>query len=110
MIQKQFLHFVYLASFLLLLSSCDPYQKLLKGNDFDLKYEKAKEYYNSYVKLSDSIVDAERNILNKFEKLKYDSEKNREDNLQLKITNSKKDINHDKKNISNQLITFNKNT
>ncbi|MGB1206272.1 MAG: outer membrane protein assembly factor BamD [Chitinophagales bacterium] len=47
MIQKQFLHLVYLASFLLLLSSCDPYQKLLKSNDFELKYEKAKEYYNT---------------------------------------------------------------
>ena len=32
---------------LCLLSSCDPYQKLLKSSDYELKLTKAKEYYNS---------------------------------------------------------------
>ena len=62
---------------------------------------KAKEYYHKYIKLSDSIIDAERNILNKFEKLRYDSEKNREDNLQLKITNSKKELQLEKEKTRN---------
>ena len=30
----------------LLITSCDPYQKLLKSTNYDLKYAKAKEYYN----------------------------------------------------------------
>ena len=30
-----------------LLSSCDPYQKLLKSSDYELKLAKAKEYYNN---------------------------------------------------------------
>ncbi|GGK58533.1 hypothetical protein GCM10007963_28300 [Lutibacter litoralis] len=62
---------------------------------------KAKEYYHTYIKLSDSLMDAERNKLNKFEKLKYDSEKNREDNLQLKITNSKKELQLEKEKTRN---------
>lgn len=33
--------------FLLLLTACDPYQKLLKSSDYELKYQKAKEYYNA---------------------------------------------------------------
>jgi len=40
-----------LAGFLLLItfltiSSCDPYQKLLKSSDYKMKYEKVKEFYN----------------------------------------------------------------
>ncbi len=30
-----------------LLSACDPYQKLLKSSNYDLKYTKAKEFYNA---------------------------------------------------------------
>jgi len=30
-----------------LLTSCDPYQKVLKSEDYDMKYEKSKEYYNT---------------------------------------------------------------
>jgi len=30
----------------LALQSCDPYQKILKSDDYDLKLEKAKEFYN----------------------------------------------------------------
>jgi len=29
-----------------LLTSCDPYQKVVKSDDYELKYEKVKEYYN----------------------------------------------------------------
>lgn len=40
-----------LLSLLILLSivntACDPYQKLLSSTDFDLKYKKTKEYYNT---------------------------------------------------------------
>jgi signal transduction histidine kinase len=63
----------------------------------------AKVYYRSYVKLKDSIIDAERNALNKFEKLKYDSEKNREDNLQLKIIASEKELELEKEKTRNTI-------
>ncbi|HEY9169342.1 MAG TPA: ATP-binding protein [Lutibacter sp.] len=53
---------------------------------------KTKEYYIRYVKISDSLKDAEQNALNKFAKLKYDSKKNRDENLQLKIISAKKEL------------------
>jgi outer membrane protein assembly factor BamD len=39
---------------ILLFSSCSEYQKLLKSNDYDLKYEKAMEYYDAedYIRAS----------------------------------------------------------
>ncbi|MHB1148553.1 MAG: ATP-binding protein, partial [Lutibacter sp.] len=52
----------------------------------------AKEYYNRYVKLNDSVSEAEQKALNKFVKVKYDTEKNREENLQLKISASEKEL------------------
>ncbi|MCT4615025.1 MAG: outer membrane protein assembly factor BamD [Marinifilaceae bacterium] len=39
--------FFYLLGFIILLSSCSEYQKLLKSDDNELKFTKAKEYYNS---------------------------------------------------------------
>ena len=39
------------------------------------------------MRISDSLNNAEKTAKNKFAKIKYDSEKNREDNLQLKIYN-----------------------
>ncbi len=66
---------------------------------------KAKEYYSSYIKLTDSINEAEKNTLNKFVKLKYDSEKNREENLQLKISTSVKELELEKERTKN-LITY----
>ena len=33
----------------ILLSSCNPYQKLLKSNDLDLKLEKSKEFYKAAI-------------------------------------------------------------
>lgn len=35
-----------LITIVMTLSSCDPYQKLLKSNDYDLKFKKSKEFYN----------------------------------------------------------------
>lgn len=67
--------------------------------------KKAKEYYYSYVKISDSIIDAEKNTLNKFEKLKYDSEKNREENLQLKISTAVKELELEKEKTKN-IMTY----
>jgi hypothetical protein len=67
--------------------------------------QKAKEYYHSYVKISDSINNAGKNTLNKFEKLKYDSDKNREENLQLKISTSAKELELEKEKTKN-IITY----
>lgn len=66
---------------------------------------KAKEYYSNYIKLNDSINEAEKNTLNKFVKLKYDSEKNREENLQLKINTSEKELELEKEKTKN-IITY----
>ncbi len=46
-LKKSFIYTLF--SFLLIittLSSCDPYQQLLKSNDYELKLTKAKEFYN----------------------------------------------------------------
>lgn len=53
---------------------------------------KSKEYYTRYVKISDSLNEAEQNALNKFAKLKYDSKKNRDENLQLKMITAEKEL------------------
>lgn len=39
--------YVLLLITIVLLSSCDGYEKLIKGNDFDAKYEAAMNYYNN---------------------------------------------------------------
>ena len=49
-------------------------------------------YYAAYKNLSDSLHTVEKLAKNKFAKIKYDSEKNREDNLQLKINASEKEL------------------
>jgi len=43
-------------------------------------------------KISDSLNEAAQNALNKFAKLKYDSKKNRDENLQLKMITAKKEL------------------
>tara|TARA_R110001583_G_scaffold68241_1_gene194397 strand:- start:1141 stop:3081 length:1941 start_codon:yes stop_codon:yes gene_type:complete len=53
---------------------------------------KIRGYYTSYIRISDSLVVAEKQVENKFAKFKYDSEKNREENLKLKIESSKKEL------------------
>lgn len=57
--------------------------------------------YARYISLRDSLDKAELNKKNIFAKIKYDSEKNREDNLQLKITNSKKELQLEKEKTRN---------
>jgi len=53
---------------------------------------KTKEYYNAYVRINDSLQNAEQRAKNKFAKIKYTSEKNREENLSLKIITSAKEV------------------
>ncbi|NEW79021.1 MAG: hypothetical protein GZ086_06250 [Gelidibacter sp.] len=53
---------------------------------------KTKEYYNAYVRINDSLQNAEQKAKNKFAKIKYNSEKNREENLRLKIITSAKEV------------------
>ncbi len=62
---------------------------------------KVKEYYISYIHISDSINNAEKSAKNKFAKLEYDSEKNREENLQLKIVSSEKELALEKEKTTN---------
>lgn len=69
----------------------DQLEALEKLIEFETS-NKAKEYYGRYVKLNDSVNEAEQKALNKFVKLKYDTEKNREENLQLKISASEKEL------------------
>ena len=38
-------HIIYIISVLLLFSSCSQYQKLLKSDDYELKYKKAQEFH-----------------------------------------------------------------
>lgn len=44
---KKFIFNILGVFIVLIVTSCDPYQKLLKSSDYDLKYKKAKEYYNT---------------------------------------------------------------
>ena len=69
----------------------DQLEALEKLIEFETS-NKAKEYYSRYVKLNDSVNEAEQKALNKFVKVKYDTEKNREENLQLKINASEKEL------------------
>jgi hypothetical protein len=69
----------------------DQLEALEKLIEFETS-DKAKSYYDRYVKLNDSIDETEQKALNKFVKLKYDTEKNREENLQLKIIASEKEL------------------
>lgn len=62
---------------------------------------KSKEYYTRYVKISDSLNEAEQTALNKFAKLKYDSQKNRDENLQLKMITAEKELELEKEKNSN---------
>jgi len=51
-----------------------------------------KKHYNAYVKINDSLNKAKSKAKNIFAKIKYDSEKNREENLNLKIVDSKRKL------------------
>jgi len=39
-------YFIILFSFMIVMSSCSKYQKILKSSDYNLKFNKAKEYYD----------------------------------------------------------------
>lgn len=82
----------------------DQLEALEKLIEFETS-NKAKKYYSRYVKLNDSINDMEQKALNKFVKLKYDTEKNREENLQLKISASEKELELEKEKTKN-IITY----
>lgn len=79
-------------------------QDQLEALDKLIEYEtsnKVKEYYSRYVKLNDSVNEAEQKALNKFVKLKYNTEINREENLQLKISASEKELELEKEKTTN---------
>ena len=69
----------------------DQLEALQKLIDLD-KNQHVKEYSSSYIRISDSLNDAERRAKNKYAKIKYDSERNREKNLNLKVETSKKEV------------------
>jgi len=78
----------------------DQLEALQKLIDLD-NSPKVKDYYASYIRLNDSLQEAENRVKNKFAKIKYDSEKNREDNLQLKISASEKELELEKEKTRN---------
>ncbi|UMB54451.1 hypothetical protein MKD41_02990 [Lutibacter sp. A64] len=59
----------------------DALQKFIELEDS----EKAKEYYSTYVHLNDSLQKTKLLAKNQFAKVKYESDKNQKENLQLKI-------------------------
>uniref|UniRef100_UPI003562E231 tetratricopeptide repeat-containing sensor histidine kinase n=1 Tax=Lutibacter sp. TaxID=1925666 RepID=UPI003562E231 len=63
--------------------------------------EKAKKYYATYIHLNDSLQNSKQKAKNQFAKIKYDSEKNREDNLQLKIAQSASKLELEKEKTQN---------
>ncbi len=60
-----------------------------------------KGYFTEYIRISDSLISAEKHAENKFAKIKFDSEKNREENLQLKIVNANKELELEKEKTRN---------
>jgi len=72
-------------------SSQDQLEALEKLIDFD-DSRNLIAYYAAYKRISDSLNNAEKQAKNKFAKIKYDSEKNREENLKLKIISSEKEL------------------
>ncbi len=66
---------------------------------------KIKKYYTLYIKINDSLNKAQSKAKNQYAKIKYDSEKNREENLQLKINTSVKELELEKEKTKN-IITY----
>ena len=71
---------------------------------------KVKGYYASYIRISDSLHKAEKSAQNKFAKLKYDSKKNREENLELRIMSSQKELALKKEKTRNIIGAFSSGT
>lgn len=65
---------------------------------------KAKNYYSEYIRINDSLRKADIKNQNKYAKIKFDSEKNREENLQLRIETVEKDLAFEKEK-SNKIIS-----
>jgi len=65
---------------------------------------KAKTYYHTYLHLNDSLQNAKQIAKNQFAKIKYDSEKNREENSQLKIISAEKQLEIQKIKTNNILL------
>lgn len=65
---------------------------------------KAKEYYRRYLRLNDSLQNAKQIAKNQFAKIKYDSDKNREENSQLKISTANKELEIQKGKTTNVLL------
>lgn len=68
-------YFIFIVAFVMIFASCSDYQKLVKSSDYELKYNKAVEYYENedYYK-AQSLLDDIRSILkgtDKAEKIKY---------------------------------------
>ena len=67
---------------------------------------KIKKYSELYIHLNDSIIDVRERYKNKFAKIKYDTEKNRTENFELKIKNAKNQLQLEKANKIKALYLF----
>lgn len=67
----------------------------------NLNAPKTKQYYTSYLRINDSLNNAKEQAKNRFVKIKYDSEKNRTENFELKMLNSKKELELEKEKTRN---------
>lgn len=65
---------------------------------------KAKKYYGTYLRLNDSLQNSKQIAKNQFVKIKYDSDKNREENSQLKISTAEKELEIQKGKTNNVLL------
>ena len=65
---------------------------------------KAKKYYGTYLRLNDSLQNSKQIAKNQFAKIKYDSDKNREENSQLKISTAEKQLEIQKGKTNNMLL------
>lgn len=64
-------------------------QKLIKTG---MSPKDLKKHYNSYTRINDSLKIIQQQQQHSYAKLKYDTEKNRADNLTLTVSNSQKDL------------------
>jgi len=75
-------------------------QKIIENNQSD----NLKKYYLKYINLRDSIAHIDFSKKNHFAKLQYDSAKNREENLLLKVSSSEKELSLAKEKNKNFII------
>lgn len=78
-------------------------RKLLKS---EKHLDKIKKYSEIYLHLNDSIIDLRESYKNKFAKIRYDTEKNRIDNFDLKIKNSENQLKLEKSNKQKTIYLF----